>query len=159
MNQTAEHVIRNRDDLVDTLRSRKEQLGLSNAFVEAQLQMADGGCDKVLGPSQIKGMSILVMLDMIELFGARLVIQVNAETEAKMQGRWERRNERLTRPHRRFSKELLALARSQLFAELGKRGGARRAASLTAKQRSEIARSGAMARHRVVASASEGASP
>jgi hypothetical protein len=104
-------------------------------------------------------MSILVMLDMIELFGARLVIQVNAETEAKMQGRWERRNERLTRPHRRFSKELLALARSQLFAELGKRGGARRAASLTAKQRSEIARSGAMARHRVAASASEEASP
>ena len=32
----------------------------------------DGGCDKVLGPSQVKGMSILVMLDMIELFGARL---------------------------------------------------------------------------------------
>ena len=40
MNQTAEHVIRNRDDLIETLRSRKEQLGLSNAFVEAQLQMA-----------------------------------------------------------------------------------------------------------------------
>jgi hypothetical protein len=129
---------------------------LSNAFVEAQLQMADGGCDKVLGPSQVKGMSILVMLDMIELFGARLVIQVNAETEAKMQGRWERRNERLTRPHRRFSKELLSLARAQIFQELSARGNKARKAKLPPEARSNIARVAAHSRwqrHRVVAKA------
>jgi hypothetical protein len=107
MDQPTEHVIHNRLDLAEALRSRKEQLGLSNAFVEAQLQMTDGGCDKVLGPTQAKGMSILVMLDMIELFGARLVIQVNAETEARMRQRWERREERNVRPQKRLSRKLM----------------------------------------------------
>jgi hypothetical protein len=80
------------DELIEALRSRKDELGLSNAFVEAQLQMADGHCDKLLGPTRRKGMSVAVLLDIIELFGAQLVIQVDAETEARMRERWERRD-------------------------------------------------------------------
>jgi hypothetical protein len=55
-------VIENRDQLVEALRSRKELLGLSNAYVEAQLLIANGGCDKVLGPSQTIGFSVAVIL-------------------------------------------------------------------------------------------------
>jgi hypothetical protein len=34
--------------------------------------MADGGCDKVLGPTEAKGLSLSVMFDILELFGAKL---------------------------------------------------------------------------------------
>jgi hypothetical protein len=44
----AEHIIRNRDDLVELLRARKAQIGLSNAYVEHALHMGAGGCDKLL---------------------------------------------------------------------------------------------------------------
>jgi hypothetical protein len=140
------HVIRNRDDLIEVLRSRKEQLGLSNAFVDAQLQLADGGCDKVLGPTQARGMGAAVLLDMVELFGARLVIQVDAETEARMQKRWEHREERNVRQQQRLSKRLLEIATSQFYQRLSKLGNEARKAKLPPEARSNIARAAALAR-------------
>jgi hypothetical protein len=151
-----EYLIRSAADLVEAFRARKAALGFSNETVEAQLLMASGMCDKYLGPSRTRELSESKIEDLMTLLGVELVMRVNPELEAKMRDRCERRDERHVRPHRRISKELMAIARSQLFAELGKRGGAKRAASLTAKQRSEIARSAAMARHR---SASKTASP
>jgi hypothetical protein len=145
----ATHIIHSRDDLVEVLRARKAQLGLSNAFVEAQLLMSGGGCDKVLGPAQVKGMSVAVMFDLIELFGGRLVFQVDPEIEAKMRPRWEKREERNVRRAKRLSKAVLARAAPLLFAALGKAGGTKRAKSLTAKQRKEIARTAALSRWRI----------
>jgi hypothetical protein len=57
-NPTIGAVVRSRDELVELLRDRKSALGLSNVFIESQLHMADGGADKVLGPSRVKGMSL-----------------------------------------------------------------------------------------------------
>jgi hypothetical protein len=162
MDQTAELVIENREQLIEALRSRKEFLQLSNAFVEAQLQMSDGGCDKILGPSQVKGFGVAVMFDLIKLFGARLVIRVDAESEAQMQRRWERRDERAVRPQRRLSKELLAIARKQFFQELSARGNEARRTKVSAKARSRIARAAATCRWKhtaaKAASAATGAS-
>jgi hypothetical protein len=146
--EMGEYVIRNRDDLVEALRSRKDELGLSNAFVEAQLQMGDSACDKILGPSQAKGMSIPVMLDMIELFGARLVIQVDAETEARMQERWERRDAGKVHPPRRLSAHLMRIARAQLYLGLSELGNKARKAKLPPEARSRIARAAAISRWR-----------
>jgi hypothetical protein len=158
----SEQVIRNRDDLIEALRSRKELLGLSNAFVEDQLQMADGHCDKLLGPTQRKGMSIPVLLDMVELFGGRLVFQVDAETEARMQARWERRDAGKVRRPRRLSACLMGIARAQLYLGLSQLGNNARKAKLPPEARSRIARAAALSRwqrHRaaVKAAASEGA--
>jgi hypothetical protein len=141
-----QYVIRNRDDLIEALRSRKEQLGLSNAYVEHQLQMSDGHCDKLLGPSQAKGMSIPVLLDMIELFGARLVIQVDAETEARMQERWERRDARKVHPPRRLSAHLMRIATTQLYRRLSQLGNEARKIKLPREARSSIARAAAISR-------------
>jgi hypothetical protein len=164
MDQTTELVIENREQLVEALRSRKQLLGLSNAFVEAQLLMTAGGCDKVLGPSQTSGFSIAMLFDFVELFGARLLIRVDAESEARMATRWERRDERAVRPQKRISAKLLELAQPIIQQKLGRAGGLKRAACLPAKQRSRIARAAAISRwkqHRAAvkaASASEGAS-
>jgi hypothetical protein len=140
--------IRNRDDLVEVLRARKTELGLSNAFVEAQLQMTDGGCDKVLGPTQAMGFSIAVMFDMVELFGGRLVFEVDAETEARMRDRWERREERNVREPRRVSKAILERARPFVLAQSAKHANTVRNAVLSRERRSEIARAAALAMHR-----------
>ena len=48
-------VITCRDDLVEILRARKAELGLSNSYVEHQLQMGDGNADKFIGPVPTKG--------------------------------------------------------------------------------------------------------
>jgi hypothetical protein len=162
--RTTEFVIENREQLVEALRSRKEFLGLSNAWIEAQLHMTDGGADKILGPSQAKGFSVAVLFDLVELFGARLVIRVDAESEARMATRWERRDERAVRSPKRISQKLLELAQPIIQQKLGRAGGLKRAACLPAKQRSRIARAAALSRwkqHRAAlkaASVSEGAS-
>jgi hypothetical protein len=158
-----EYVIRNRDDLIEALRSRKDELGLSNAFVEHELQMSDGACDKAIGPTQRKGMSIPVLIDMVELFGARLVIQVDAATEARMKDRWERRDAGKVHPPRRLSVHLMRIAKAQLYLGLSKLGNDARKAKLPREARSKIARAAALSRwqrHRAAlkaASASEGA--
>jgi hypothetical protein len=135
-----EYVIRNLDDLLEVLRLRKNELGLSNALVEHELQMGSGACDKILGPTQRKGMSIPVLLDTIELFGARLVIRIDAETEARMKARWERRDAKKVHPPRRLSERLMEIARKQFFQELSACGNAARRAKVSAKARSRIAR-------------------
>jgi hypothetical protein len=157
-----EYVIRNRDDLVEALRSRKDELGLSNGFVEHQLQLGDGACDKAIGPTQRKGMSIPVLLDMVELFGLSLIIRIDAETEARMQERWERREEKKVHPPRRLSAHLMRIARAQLYLGLSELGNKARKAKLPPEARSRIARAAALARwqrHRAAvkaASLSEG---
>jgi hypothetical protein len=142
-------VIRNRDDLVEVLRARKAQLGLSNAFIDHALHMADGGADKVLGPTQAKGLTLLVAFDLIELLGGQLVFQVNPELEAKMQERWERREEKKVHPTRRVSKSIIARAAPVIHRLLGAAGGHARARCLPAKQRKEIARTAANSRWRI----------
>jgi hypothetical protein len=141
-----EYVIRGSLELVEALASRKNELGLSNAFVEHQLQMADNSCDKILGRTQRKGMSIPVMLDMIELFGCRLVIQVDAETEARMQSRWERRDARKVHPPRRLSGQLMDIAKLQFYKRLSNLGNEARKAKLPREARSNIARVAAVSR-------------
>jgi hypothetical protein len=150
-------VLRSRDELIELLRARKADLGLSNAFIEEQMQMAAGGADKVLGPSGTKGMSVHVVFDLVDLMGGRLVFQVDADTEARMRDRWERRAESQVRAPVRISKAIMERAKPLLFAALGKAGGINRAKCLTAKQRREIARTAALSRwrlHRAAAKAS-----
>jgi hypothetical protein len=153
-----EAVIRSADDLVEAFRARKTQRGLSNGTVEAQLLWADGICDKYLGPSRTLQLTAAVIEDFMTLLGVELVMRVNPELEARICARLERRDERQVRPQRRLSKELLAIARAQIFKELSERGNEARRAKVSPKARSRIARAAATCRwkHRR-ASTSEGA--
>jgi hypothetical protein len=151
----SEYVIRSADDLVEAFRIRKAQLGISNETVEDALLLAHGVCDKYLGPSRTKGLSATKIEDLMTLFGVELVMRVNPDLEAKMQDRWQRRGEQWVRPQRRLSKELLAVARTQIYKELSALGNEARRAKVSSKARSRIARAAATCRwkHR----ASEGA--
>jgi hypothetical protein len=156
MDQTTELVIRCSDDMVEALRARKEQLGLSNAAIEEQLLMAAGTCDKYLGPTRSASLTWRVTEDVMTLFGVELVMRVNPELEAKMLERLERRDERAVRSPKRISAKLLELAQPIIQQKLGRAGGLKRAACLPAKQRSRIARAAAISRwnqHRAAAKA------
>jgi hypothetical protein len=142
----AEHIVRNRDDLVELLRARKAQIGLSNAYVEHALHMGAGGCDKLLGPSRTKGLSLLVAFDLVELFGGRLVFQVDPDTEARIGKRWERRDEAQVRRCSRVSMRLVEACRPTVLRELTSRAGKARLTKMTAAARKRIAKLAAKAR-------------
>jgi hypothetical protein len=153
-----EAVIRCADDLVEAFRARKTQRGFSNETVEAMLLMSAGMCDKFLGPNRTLQLNAVVIEDLMTLFGVELVMRINPE--ARMCARLERRDERQVRPHRRLSKELLALARAQIFKELSAHGNEARKTKVSSKARSRIARTAALCRwkhRRAAASTSEGA--
>jgi hypothetical protein len=158
-----EATVRCADDLVEAFRARKEQLGLSNEAVEAQLLMAAGTCDKYLGPSRTLQLIARVFEDLMTLLGVELVMRVNPELEAKMRDRYERRDERSVRQQRRLSRQLMDVATAQFYERLSKLGNEARKVKLPAEARSRIARAAAVCRwqrHRAAvkaASASEGA--
>jgi hypothetical protein len=141
-----EYIIRSRDELIEALRSRKEQLELSNSFVEAELHLGDGNLDKILGVTPRKNMTILVLMDMVELLGGQLVFQADEAAEARMQSRYERRDSRKVHAQRRLSRKLMEIAREQFYRELSARGNAARRAKVSAKARSRIARAAATCR-------------
>jgi hypothetical protein len=156
MDQSAEHVIRNSDDMVEAFRARKEQLGLSNAAIEELLLMAAGTCDKYLGPTRSASLTWRVTEDVMTLFGVELVMRVNPDLEAKMLERLERRDERAVRPQSRLSKKLTKVATAQFYQHLSKLGNEARKAKLPPEARSNIARAAALSRwqrHRAAAKA------
>jgi len=138
--------IRNRDDLVEALRARKAELGLANSFVDHALLMASGGTDKILGPTQAKGLTLMVALDMVELFGCKLLLVPCPETESRMKGRWERRVESQVRPYKRVSMKLIEACRPTVLRELASKAGKARMTTMTAAARRRIARLAARAR-------------
>jgi hypothetical protein len=141
-------VITCRDDLVEALRVRKAQLNLSNEFIEGQLLMTAGGADKVLGPSQIKNLTLPVAFDMIELFGCKLMMVPCPETEARMSKRWVQRNGAQVHRTARVSKVILERAKPLVMSEHLKAANAVRNSVLTREQRGRIARKAAKVRWR-----------
>lgn len=141
--------IRCYEDLVDYIRARKDDLGLSNAFVDEFCGMTPGYCDKLLGPSGTKGLSRFTLDYFFAALAFELVPRPNAEQEAMMRPRWEGREKSQVRVPRRVSKAIMERARPMLLAILAKSGGLKRAACLPGKRRSEIARKAARVRWRM----------
>jgi hypothetical protein len=83
---------------------------------------------------------------MVELFGGRLVFQVDAETEARMRERWERRDEAQVRRCNRVSKRLIEACRPAVLRELASKAGKARMTTMTAAARRRIAKLAARAR-------------
>lgn len=143
---TQPRVIRNYDDLADYIKSRKEELGLSNEFMDAKCVMVPGHTDKVLGPSRKKNMGRQTVDKYFKMLAFQLVPQPDLEREALMRPVWEGREDRNVRLYtRRMSKDALERAKPLVLRELGRNAGRKRAANLTASERSAIARKGGLA--------------
>lgn len=145
---TDPRVIRCYDDLVDCFKARKEELGLSNEFMDTHCVIVPGHTDKALGPARIKGMGRQTMNKFFEMLAIQFVPQPDADQEARMRPVWEGREHWNVRVSKRVSKPMLELARPIVAQQFAHDGGVARAACLQASKRSAIARKGGLARAR-----------
>jgi hypothetical protein len=127
---------------------RRNQLGLSNEALEELCGMTRGHADKILGPSRVKTLSKYTLDVLLSALAVQLIPTPDPDREARLCGRYERRNETQVRRLGRVSDAVMQRVRPHLFRALGKAGGIKRAASLPAKQRAQIARTAALARWR-----------
>jgi hypothetical protein len=142
--------IRSCDELADALRARQDQLQLSNEFLEQCCGLTRGHIDKLLGPARTKNLSQFTLDCLLSALAIQLIPEPDVEQETRMrERRWEIRDECQVRRIGRVSDVVMERCRPHLFAALGRSGGTKRAASLTAKQRSRIARVAAQTRWRL----------
>lgn len=142
-------IIRSQDDLVEAMRARKDELGLSNQFCDEVGGLSSGHTDKVIGPSRTKPMSRMMMDLMLEMLAMELHAYPNLEAAQRMESRWQGRETRNVRPDGvKVSKKLLARAKPLVLKDLSALGVAARKDMLTGEHRSRIARKAARARWR-----------
>jgi hypothetical protein len=111
------------NDLVEALRARKEALGLSNAWIEHTIQLADGHCDKVLGPARERGLSQLTIDGLLAVLAIKLIVVEDEAAAARMRPMWDGRDNRQVRQPSRIARATLRHATPHVVRELGRRGG------------------------------------
>jgi hypothetical protein len=140
--------IRSYNELVDYMRLRREQIGISNETLEQIIGLTKGHADKLLGPSRVKNLTRYTLDCFLAALAIKLIPAPDHEREAEMSGRYEQRNQCQVRKLGRVSQDTFERVKPHVFAALGRAGGLKRAASLPAKQRSRIARAAALSRWR-----------
>lgn len=146
--------IRCYDDLIDCFRRRKDELGLTMETLDRLTQLAPGYCAKVLGDAQVKKLG----KDSFDEFMQALALQLHPAPDLafaqKMERRWEenQRERPLGGEHARVSMRALNRFTPIVVrirnAAIAPKGGKARAAKLSAKRRTQIARKAARARWR-----------
>jgi hypothetical protein len=145
----SENIARCYVELVDLLRERKAELGLSDEFLEAQCLMAAGSATKYLGRCPVKTISGKLG-DFLEVLALQIRVEPNPEAEARMRSRWEGRDAgKVHPPKRRVSKALMEVARPLVISAMAKAGNEAKMRMLRPEHRTEIARKAANARWRL----------
>lgn len=136
---------RTHDELVDLLAARKDELGLSHAFIDGYWGYPAGMTDKMLGPTRVKTVSRAKLDDLMMVLGVSLVLVVDPAKLAKMEQQWEKRKPGYAHS-RRVSKRTAKRARPVVWRETGYLGGKVTAHMRTPAQRSRSARHAARSR-------------
>jgi hypothetical protein len=136
------------DALVEQLRKRAEQIGVSFAVLDELAGLAEGGSAKYLSALQVRQLTTSSLLKLTRALGLRAALFVDPKLVAQMGPSWGMRD--ATRVH---GKRLPRLGAAQLrrilkpaAAELGRRGGVARMAALTGEQRRLMGLRGAQIR-------------
>jgi hypothetical protein len=132
------------DELVEVLRSRKEQLGLSNEWIDHHSGAASGTWDKILSSQRPLGRAALDRY--LPILGCKIAVLADPSQEAKMRPRWEGRDTKQVRLAAKLGRALLKRARPVILSELGKRAAAARWARVSPESRSRLMREVAQAR-------------
>ena len=111
------------NQLIAVMRQRKDDLALSNGWIDAALSLADGHTDKVLGPAGHRGLTQLTLDGMLSVLALKLIVAENEIAAARMRPLWERRDYRQVRPPARIAASLIKRATPVVMREAGSRGG------------------------------------
>jgi hypothetical protein len=124
-------------EFVALLRQRKDDLGLSNATVDALAGLTDGHTDKVLGPAATKNLGPLTFTALLDALGLSGTLYADPAKAARLSRRWDKRRANRVRENGsgRIAKAAIARVRPVVLAELAAKGGAARWAGSTAGER------------------------
>jgi hypothetical protein len=125
-------------ELLDRLRARQVEIGISNQNLDALCGFAAGQIDKYLGPSRSRSNpGIEAVICMMDALGLSADLHVDAQKVARMRERWDARRKAAVRAQpSRISREMVKRARPLVLNELRSKGGKARWADITAEQRS-----------------------
>jgi len=84
-------LVRDVPSLLEALNRRREELGLSTAYVESVADLPDGFCSKVLGPGRAKTPSLPTLDVLMQVLAVSFQIVPDSDKQAKMSALWERR--------------------------------------------------------------------
>lgn len=110
-------VISTGDELVDLIRRRRDELGITHETIDHLTGWASGYASKLLSPEPMKGLgkqSLSLVLDALALGIARIEFVEDPTVAARMRPRWLRRKRPQMRP-RRTSGALLAERQQQML--------------------------------------------
>jgi hypothetical protein len=139
-------IARDYGELIDALRGRVDELGLTMQTLDDLSGVQQGYCAKILGPAQSKSLGPISLGCLLQALGLSLQVVEDPEAVAMIGHRWERRAP--AHHASRVSKAAMARILPLILRHLASRGGKARHTKLTSEERSRIAREAARARWR-----------
>jgi hypothetical protein len=136
------------DALVERVRERAANIGLSYQMIDEISGLAEGHCGKVLADLRARQMGLNTFLAITQSLGIRAVFFADEKLTAQMASLYEKRDQTKAHARRRASLGPVTLKRvlPAVAAEMGKRGAIARMNRTTPETRSQFARAAARAR-------------
>lgn len=135
-------------DLIDAMRARQNQLGISIETIEEISGLSKGLPAKILGPSGIKNLGPMSFGVMLETLGLKLLVVPDPQAEQKMRGKWAKRVGHVANTHPISIERSQKRFPSNIFRALSHRAAAARRVKIPAERRRQIARRAILARWR-----------
>jgi hypothetical protein len=129
--------------LLDVVRWRKDELAVSNEWIDAVAGLAPGTASKILAPVPTKRMGALWLFLIFGALGLGVAVCEDADALGRVRSRLERRTERNVRVR---SSLRMCVMDGDFIRFRGRKGGLARAARMSDRQRSKAARHAARAR-------------
>jgi hypothetical protein len=136
------------DALVERVRERAADIGLSYQMIDEISGLAEGHCGKVLADLRARQMGLNTFLAITQSLGIRAVFFADEKLTAQMAPLYEKRNQNKAHARRRASLGPVTLKRvlPAVASEMGKRGAVARMNRTTPEMRTQLARAAARAR-------------
>ena len=136
----------NYDELIECIRTRIDELQISQALLEEIAGLTTGHLGKLLGGGRVKNFGALTLFLILEALAVKIVFEEDSDLLRKMERRYERRAEWARRStgiiRRNISPQLKLAAVSEYMSEIGRIGGRGRSKCVAASS----ARAAAIAR-------------
>jgi hypothetical protein len=137
-------------ELIEIYRDRKAELGLTDKFFDDYSGLACGHISKLIGEAKAKNLGAASVNAINATLAVKFIVVVDHEQEAFMRDRWEGRKSGRPIKLAMASKRAIERFRPIIMLERGRAlaplGGRARAAKLSPRRRSQIARLAARAR-------------
>lgn len=127
--------------LLDLLRQRKAELGLSDAALENLCLMAKGQISKYLGPAQEKAPNAFLLMTVVDALGLSGTLYADPTKVAALSGAWGRegrRDDARVRPNGRVSKAMVKRVRPMVLSQAAQKAARARWDKTTPEQRKQI---------------------